>query len=82
MYWCESMVRVHPATRRQGIGRALMSALEERAAQFGLRSMVLDTALNQPEAMAFYERLGYREAGRETRPGWTWTLIYYVKKVP
>ena len=72
-------VRVHPATRRRGIGRALMAELEGRAARDGLRSMHLDTATNQPEAMAFYRGLGYREAGRECRPGWTWTLVYYVK---
>ncbi|WP_285681351.1 GNAT family N-acetyltransferase [Actinoplanes sp. NBRC 103695] len=72
-------VRVHPAIRRRGIGRALMAELEQRAAQRGLRAMCLDTATNQPEAMAFYQGLGYREVGRECRPGWTWTLVYYVK---
>jgi len=41
--------------------------------------MRLDTATNQPEAMAFYEALGYRETGREDRPGWWWTLVYYEK---
>ncbi|MEU8821689.1 GNAT family N-acetyltransferase [Actinoplanes sp. NPDC048796] len=72
-------VRVHPALRRRGIGRALMGALERCAAGDGLRSARLDTATNQPEAMAFYQGLGYRETGREHRPEWTWTLVYYVK---
>jgi ribosomal protein S18 acetylase RimI-like enzyme len=72
-------VRVHPAARRRGIGRALMAELERRAASDGLRSTHLDTATNQPDAMAFYQGLGYREVGRERRPGWTWTLVYYVK---
>jgi ribosomal protein S18 acetylase RimI-like enzyme len=75
-------VRVHPATRRRGIGRALMSELERRAASRGLRTLHLDTATNQPEAMAFYRGLGYREAGRERQPGWNWTLVYYVKTLP
>ncbi|WP_412537699.1 GNAT family N-acetyltransferase [Longispora sp. K20-0274] len=74
-------VRVHPATRRQGVGRALMTALETRAAALGLRELVLDTATNQPEAIAFYQRLGYRETGRETRPDWSWTLVYFTKPV-
>ncbi|MEV6521963.1 GNAT family N-acetyltransferase [Longispora sp. NPDC051575] len=74
-------VRVHPATRRQGVGRALMAALEDRAAASGLREMFLDTATNQPEAVAFYQGLGYREIGRETRPEWTWTLVYFTKSV-
>jgi ribosomal protein S18 acetylase RimI-like enzyme len=72
-------VRVHPATRRRGIGRALMAELEQRAVRSGLRSVRLDTATNQPEAMAFYQTLGYREVGREHQPGWTWTLVYYTK---
>ncbi|WP_203917771.1 GNAT family N-acetyltransferase [Rugosimonospora africana] len=72
-------IRVHPATRRRGIGRALMTGLERRAVELGMRGTHLDTATNQPEAMAFYESLGYREIGREHRPEWTWTLVYYAK---
>jgi ribosomal protein S18 acetylase RimI-like enzyme len=74
-------VRVHPATRRRGIGRALLDELERRAAAAGVRTAHLDTAANQPEAMAFYQRLGYREVGRQTQPGWTWTLVYYEKEL-
>jgi ribosomal protein S18 acetylase RimI-like enzyme len=72
-------VRVHPATRRRGVGRALMAALEQRAEQLGMRELHLDTATNQPEAVAFYRSLGYQETGREHRRGWSWTLVYYAK---
>jgi ribosomal protein S18 acetylase RimI-like enzyme len=72
-------VRVHPAARRRGIGRALMAELERRAAGDGLIRMRLDTATNQPAAMAFYRGLGYREVRREHQPGWTWTLVHYAK---
>ena len=72
-------IRVHPAVRRRGVGRALMTALEQRATRLGMRRLHLDTATNQPEAMAFYRSLGYRETGREHRSGWSWTLVYYVK---
>jgi ribosomal protein S18 acetylase RimI-like enzyme len=74
-------LRVHSATRRRGVGRALMNALEERAAQLGIQQMHLDTATNQPEAMAFYRSLGYQEIGREHQPGWSWTLVYFVKRL-
>lgn len=74
-------VRVHPALRRAGVGRAVMSGLEARATAAGLRELVLDTATNQPEAMAFYRALGYREVRRETRPHWTWTLVYFAKRL-
>jgi ribosomal protein S18 acetylase RimI-like enzyme len=72
-------IRVHPALRRRGLGRALMSALEERAAQLGLTEMHLDTTVQQPEAVAFYRALGYQEVGREEFPHWE--LIYFVKQV-
>lgn len=72
-------VRTHPAMRRRGIGRSLMTELETRAREQGLAEMFLDTATNQPEAVSFYESLGYHEVGRETRPEWTWTLVYFIK---
>jgi ribosomal protein S18 acetylase RimI-like enzyme len=72
-------VRVHPAVRRRGVGRAVMSELEARAAMAGFTEMHLDTATNQPEAIGFYQSLGYLEVGRETRPEWRWTLVYFSK---
>lgn len=74
-------VRVHPATRRRGIGRMLMDRIEERAFELGYQKVTLDTATNQPEAVAFYEGLGYREVRRETRPEWSWTLAYFEKEL-
>ncbi|HVM14352.1 MAG TPA: GNAT family N-acetyltransferase [Egibacteraceae bacterium] len=72
-------VRVHPAVRRQGVGRALMDALEQRAADLGFRVMHLGTTVEQPEAIAFYRSLGYKEIGREAFP--TWVLVYFTKPV-
>jgi GNAT superfamily N-acetyltransferase len=74
-------VRVHPAMRRAGVGRALMARLESRAVSLGFRELFLDTATNMPEAMAFYRALGFREIGRERRPEWSWTLVYFSKAV-
>jgi ribosomal protein S18 acetylase RimI-like enzyme len=74
-------VRVHPATRRQGVGRLVMSGLEARARDLGFERLHLDTATNQPEAIAFYKGLGYRPAGTESNPTWTWTLQYFTKSL-
>lgn len=71
-------VRVHPAARRRGVGRALMTTLEKRATELGLRELHLDT-IDDPESMSFYRRLGYREVGREPVRGQSWILVYYVK---
>ena len=72
-------VRVHPARRRLGIGRALVGELEMRARDMCFVGVHLDTATNQPEAVAFYRALGYREVGRESRREWSWTLVYFTK---
>jgi len=74
-------VRVHPARRRDGLGRRLMDELELRARRRGIDQLTLDTATNQPEAVAFYRGLGYREVRRETRPDWTWTLVFFTKSL-
>jgi hypothetical protein len=56
-----------------------MSSLEDRARQLGIGRLHLDTATNQPEAVAFYHALGYQEVGTEHQAGWSWTLVYFAK---
>lgn len=46
--------------RRRGLGRKVMSALEDAARALGYRDVILFTGPNQPEAIALYERIGYR----------------------
>ncbi len=53
---------VHTALRRQGIGRALMRAIEQEAHQAGRTTLVLDTREGDP-SVALYEGLGYQKAG-------------------
>ncbi len=74
-------VRLHPARRRIGLDSAIMTRLDTGAAARGYSPAWLDTATNQPEAMAFYRGIGYCEIGRETRPEWDWTLVYYLKNL-
>ena len=45
--------------RRQGIARALVEAVEAHAAASGCHRMVLETAVETPEAVAFYRAIGY-----------------------
>jgi ribosomal protein S18 acetylase RimI-like enzyme len=49
---------VHPAHRRQGIARALMLALEEKARAIGRTTLVLDTREGDPSER-LYRSLGY-----------------------
>ncbi|MDT0329404.1 GNAT family N-acetyltransferase [Nocardiopsis lambiniae] len=46
--------------RRRGLGRRVMTALEAAARELGYRDVILFTGPNQPEAVALYERIGYR----------------------
>ncbi len=51
---------VRPQTRGTALGAALVRAIEERAAECGIRVVVLAA---QTHATAFYERLGYAAYG-------------------
>lgn len=53
---------VLPATRRHGVGAALVNAIEQRARERGLAAVELHA---QTHARAFYEALGYRAYGEE-----------------
>lgn len=60
-------VLVHPDARRQGLGRALMEAVEPIASAEGRNLLTLDTVSGSP-AQALYESLGYVLVG--VLPGW------------
>jgi GNAT superfamily N-acetyltransferase len=50
---------VDPAWRGQGVGAALLRAIEDSARGEGKRRVVLETGERQPEAIALYRRQGY-----------------------
>jgi acetyltransferase len=74
---------VHHSARRQGLGRALMAALEEHARTIGRTLLVLDTRECDPSE-TLYARCGYTRVGvipRYARSA-TGTLdgtVYYYK---
>ena len=49
-----------------GIGTHLIAAAEEHMRERGVRTAELAVEDNNPRARAMYERLGYREVGRES----------------
>lgn len=51
---------VHPSRRGQGVAGHLLAALELEARQRGCLLLMLETGPSQPEALAFYERNGFR----------------------
>jgi GNAT superfamily N-acetyltransferase len=59
-----SAIVVDESRRGEGIGRALMVALEAEARSRGCVLLFLTTAERRADAHAFYRALGYEETGR------------------
>jgi GNAT superfamily N-acetyltransferase len=59
--WAEiKRVYVRPAFRGLKLGRRLLQVLEEHALENGIRLVRLESGVRQPEALALYEKCGYR----------------------
>ena len=62
-------VAVAPHLQGRGLGRALLTFAEAEARRRGLPEIRLHTNAAMPDNIAMYPKLGYTEAGRETRGG-------------
>ena len=60
-------MRVHPDVQRRGLGKQMLSALEQRATELGFQTLNLDTTVDQVPAIQMYSRSGYREIGRSRK---------------
>ena len=47
------------SARKRGLGRRMLTAIEESARAAGCRRLILETGDRQPEAIALYETAGY-----------------------
>lgn len=54
---------VLPSLQRRGIGRQLLAAIETQALEQGVGTLVLETGVEQPDAVALYEKTGYTQRG-------------------
>jgi putative acetyltransferase len=53
---------IEPSMRGRGISRLILRKIEAVAAEFGYRTLRLETGLRQPEAIGLYETAGYWRA--------------------
>lgn len=61
---------VGQAFRRQGVGTALIEAVEEMARLAGLGNVNLEVAVDNAGALRLYERLGYHRTGEPVTDRW------------
>lgn len=57
-------IDVLPEARKQGTGRALMEAVETRFRVLDIERVRLEVAVDNLEAQAFYQKMGFEAAGR------------------
>jgi L-amino acid N-acyltransferase YncA len=63
-FTCEDSIYVHPEHMGRGIGKALLSALIERSAAYGFRTIVAVIGGAEPASIALHASFGFAEAGR------------------
>lgn len=74
---------VRADARRRGIARRVLHALERTAADAGRRRMVLETGIEQPEAIAMYATAGYDPMPeRYGQYADTEVALYFCKGLP
>ena len=62
---------VGPAFRRNGVGSALVYAVETIAAESGLDKVNMEVEIDNEDAIRLYSRLGYRICGDPVMDRWT-----------
>jgi GNAT superfamily N-acetyltransferase len=74
-------VRVDPDHRRQGYGRRVVRALEERAREAGVGLATLETNARLRAARELYEALGYEQVGSRTQSEHGVRLVAYERRL-
>jgi phosphinothricin acetyltransferase len=80
----EHTVVLGPAARGRGMGRALVTALEDHARAAGAHSMIAGVSGENPAGVAFHERLGYARIALLPEVGWKfgrWMDLIVLQKV-
>lgn len=72
---------VLPAHRRAGVARRILAALERRATVLGWDSIILETGVNQPEAIALFDSSAYERTEPYGRYVDNPYSVCFVKKI-
>jgi phosphinothricin acetyltransferase len=63
-FTAEDSIYVHPEMTGRGVGKALLTALVDRSAEYGFRTIIAVIGGAEPASIAVHGALGFREAGR------------------
>ena len=58
-----ALIRVVPECRRQGVGKGLLSVLEERLSSLGHKMLYSSSQADEPEPQQWHRRVGFAECG-------------------
>lgn len=72
-------LRVRPDRQGRGYGAAMVTVLEERAAELGYGVLRADTTVKQPVAIELYRSSGWRELDRRVTGGTV--TVYFEKRI-
>lgn len=72
MHSMEHSVHMYNSAKGQGLGRALMAALEDHAKAQGVHVMIAGVSSENPDGLRFHAALGYVECGRVSQAGRKW----------
>ena len=80
---CENSIYVRHDCTGRGIGKALLTALIERAAAFGFKQMIAVVGGAEPASVALHAACGFAHAGRLSRVGFKhgrWLDTVYMQR--
>ena len=72
---------VRPGYRGQGIASKILSALEEWCKELGFPKCILETGINQPEAIGLYEKSGYTRIPNYGNYAGAYNSVCFEKKL-
>jgi GNAT superfamily N-acetyltransferase len=80
---CAEIKRMYvaPSGRRRGIARTMLAHLEDTARAAGAAAMILETGIEQPEAIALYESSGYEPVEKFGHYAWSPKSRCYGKRL-
>jgi len=82
-FTAENSIYVHPEQTGRGIGKALLAALLDRAAEYGFRTVIAVIGGAEPASIAVHAACGFEEVGRLRRVGWKhekWLDSVYMQR--